>query len=494
MRSGMLLTVLLCGFVAPSFAQEVEKPVSQNLEISIYNNDLALVKDFRKVNFKQGVNQVALEGVASKIKPTSVIILGDGIHVLEQNYDYALLTPYNIVEKSVGQVVQTVRTNPTSGAQVFDKAKLISFQGGAPVLQFDYGIETAFDGRLVFDKLPSGLSQKPTLAAKISSVQAGLKDITLAYLTNGISWKTNYVASVRDETTLDLAGWVSINNQSGVSYENTKVQLIAGDVNEVHVPTLARGAVMMKAASFSDSFSNGLEEQSLPEQESFSAYQLYTLPNRTTILDNQTKQLALIEQNEVKYHKEGRLYSYLYLSGESTPDFEKVHPSIYYIIKNEEESNLGIPLPQGIFRFYENDSKGNMQFIGESSIGEVAKGEKMELAIGKMFDVFVNGKVDKVRKVSEEIIKDVVTARCPRYKMVRAYDVVVDFHNGGDKKAEVVFKQPLHSNTKIVMESLPGAVSGKNSSEYEWRVEIGSDETKKLTFTAEQTLEETRCH
>ena len=493
MRLKIVLMLCVCGFAFNAFAQEAEKPLVQNLEISIYNNDLALVKDFRRVNFKEGVNQVSLEGVASKIKPTSVIILGDDIHVIEQNYDYALLTPYNIVEKSVGQVVQTVRTNPTTGSQIFDKARLISFQGGVPVLQFDYGIETGFDGRLVFDQLPDCLSQKPTLAAKISSVQAGLKNILLAYLTNGISWNTNYVASVKDENTLDLAGWVSINNQSGVSYENAKVQLIAGDVNEVQTPSVTRGVMMFKSATFGADSLNSVEE-SMPEQESFSSYQLYTLPSRTTIQDKQTKQLALIEQNQVKYHKEGRVYSNLYLSGDYKPEFEKVHPSVYYIIKNDEDSNLGVPLPKGVFRFYEDDSKGNMQFIGENSIGHVAKGEKMELAVGKMFDVFVNGKVDNVRKVSEEILKDVVTSRCPRYKMVRAYDVVIDFHNGGSKDAEVVFKQSLNPNTKIVQENIAGQISEKNSAEYEWRITLGADEDKTLTFTAEQTIEETRCH
>ena len=493
MRLKTVLMLCVCAFTLNVRAQEVQKSLAQNLEISIYNNDLALVKDFRRVNFEEGVNQVSLEGVASKIKPTSVIILGDDIHVIEQNYDYALLTPYNIVEKSVGQVVQTVRTNPTTGSQIFDKARLISFQGGVPVLQFDYGIETEFDGRLVFDQLPAGLSQKPILAAKISSVQAGLKNILLAYLTNGISWNTNYVASVKDENTLDLAGWVSINNQSGVSYENAKVQLIAGDVNEVQTPSLVRGAVMMKSADFAADSLNSMGE-AMPEQESFSSYQLYTLPNRTTILDKQTKQLALIEQNKVKYHKEGRVYSRLYLSGDYKAEFEKVHPLVYYVIKNDEDSNLGVPLPQGVFRFYENDSKGNMQFIGENSIGHVAKGEKMELAIGKMFDVFVDGKVDNIRKVSEEIIKDAVTGRCPRYKIVRAYDVVVDFHNGGPKAAEIVFKQGLRPNTKIVQENIAGQISEKNSSEYEWQISLSGDEDKTLTFTAEQTVEETQCH
>ncbi|MBR2300063.1 MAG: DUF4139 domain-containing protein [Alphaproteobacteria bacterium] len=491
MRLKMVLMLCICAFALNARAQE--QPLSKDLQISIYNNDLALVRDVRSIDFKQGLNDVAFVGVASELKPESVLIMGERINVLEQNYDYALLTPYNITEKFVGQNVKTVRVNPQTGEQIFDKAKLVSFQNGQPVLLFDYGIETNFDGRLVFDKLPKDLRQKPTLAAKISSVQSELKDIMLAYLTKGISWKTNYVAGVKDENKLDLTGWVTIVNNSGVAYENAKVQLIAGDVNEVrsYGAMPRNGMVMMKAMAVS---ADGASfETAMPEQESFSAYQLYTLPNRTSISDNQTKQLALLEQNNVAYQKEGRLNSMLYFNGDYASAFEKLHPAIYYILKNDKESNLGLPLPKGVMRFYENDSKGNLQFIGEGAIGQTAKGEKIELKIGDMFDVFVDGKVQKVRKVSEKVIKD-EQGKCPRYQIVRAYDTEVVFHNGGDKNALVVFKQNLPPQTKILDENIKGSVTEKNVNEYEWRIELKADENITLSFTAEGSMEETRCH
>ena len=193
------------------------------------------------------------------------------------------------------------------------------------------------------------------------------------------------------------------------------------------------------------------------------------------------------------YQKEGRLNSMLYFNGDYASSFEKRHPAIYYILKNDKESNLGLPLPKGVMRFYENDSKGNLQFIGENTIGQTAKGEKIELKIGDMFDVFVDGKVGKVRKVSEKVIKD-ADGKCPRYQIVRAYDVEVVFHNGGDKKALVVFKQNLPSQTKILDENIKGNVAEKNADEYDWRIELKADEDKTLSFTAEVTSEETRCH
>ncbi len=480
-------------YTSPLLAQTENNPSAQNIEISIYNNNLALVKDTRTIHLNEGVNNVAFEGVASSIKPETVIILGNQIHVLEQNYDYALLTPHNIAEKSVGQIVKTLRVNPATGKQVLDQARLISYQNGQPVLEFEYGIETNFDGRLVFEKLPQSLRQEPTLAAKISSLNSALNDITLAYLTNGISWKTNYVASVRDEQSLDLAGWVSINNNSGVTYNSAKVQLIAGDVNEVsYTQPRAQGVMMFKAMNAMATSDASMESNHIVP-ESFSAYQLYNLPNRTTINNNQTKQISLIEQTDVKYEKEGRISSPLYFDGDYAAHFEKIHPSIYYILKNEEESNLGIPLPRGVFRFYENDSKGNMQFIGENSITETAKGEKIELKLGQMFDVFVNGKVTKTRKVSENVIKD-ADGKCPRYRIIRAYESEIEFKNAGSKKALIVFKQPINQKTEILNESIKGQFSDKNVNEYLWHIDLAPDSSQKLTFTAQTVREETRCH
>lgn len=490
----LLLASTFC-FANAALAQSIEKPSSQDLSLTIYNNDLALVRDMRSVDFKQGLNTVAFEGVASSIKPASVMITGDRIRVLEQNYDFALLTPSNIIEKSVGQTVKTVRVNPATGKREFDQAKLISYQMGKPVLLFDYGVEPDFDGQIVVEKLPEDLSQKPTLAAKISSLQSEQKNITLAYLTNGISWKTNYVAGIKDDQTLDLTGWVSITNNSGVSYDNAKVQLIAGVVNQVPEYQAQRYVAKAMVAGYADSFAaNEAAVSRAVEQESFSAYQLYTLPNRTSIQNNQTKQMALIEQTDVKYEKEGRLYSRFYLNGDHKSAFEKAHPAIYYIIKNEQESNLGIPLPQGTVRFYENDSKDNLQFIGENNIKQTAKGEKLELQLGEMFDVFISGQLKDVRKVSETVLST-QTGRCPRYKITKAYDAEITFNNGGTKEAEVVFVQHITMpDTKFSAENIKGSFSKEDSNRYQWRIKLNPDEEKTLTYTAEVTTEEQRCN
>ncbi len=463
---------------------------SKNLEISIYNNNLALVKDTRDVHLQKGANNVAFEGVAAQIKPESVLFAGDGISVKEYNYDYDLLTNQNIIEKSVGKTVKTVIQNPTTGENIFDKARIISANGGMPVLEFSYGIEPQFDGRLVFENLPENLHNKPTLAANITSVSDGVHELMLAYLTGGISWKTNYVANVNGADTLDLNGWVAINNRSGIDYKDAKVQLIAGDVNQVYDGGAARpmyATRMMAKAMVNDAVA--LEAAGAAPQQ-ISGYQLYTLPDKTDIKDNQTKQVILIEKNKVKYAKEGRLYSALYLGGDYQSSFEKLHPDMYYIMKNTDEDNLGLPLPAGVVRFYENDDNGSMQFIGENSIGHIAKGEKIELNLGSFFNIFADGKVLKINKVSEKKIADIVNG-CRKATIVRNYDAEVTFNNGGKTAERIIFKQSINQNSKVISESIKGNLKDVNN--YEWVINLAADSEAKLTFTVQTTSDERLC-
>lgn len=463
---------------------------SKNLEISIYNNNLALVKDTRDVHLQKGANNVAFEGVAAQIKPESVLFAGDGIGVKEYNYDYDLLTNQNIIEKSVGKTVKTVIQNPTTGENIFDKARIISANGGMPVLEFSYGIEPQFDGRLVFENLPENLHNKPTLAANITSVSDGVHELMLAYLTGGISWKTNYVANVNGTDTLDLNGWVAINNRSGIDYKDAKVQLIAGDVNQVYDGGAARpmyATRMMAKAMVNDAVA--LEAAGAAPQQ-ISGYQLYTLPDKTDIKDNQTKQVILIEKNKVKYAKEGRLYSALYFGGDYQSSFEKLHPDMYYIMKNTDEDNLGLPLPAGVVRFYENDDNGSMQFIGENSIGHIAKGEKIELNLGSFFNIFADGKVLKVNKVSEKKIADIVNG-CRKATIVRNYDAEVTFNNGGKTAERIIFKQSINQNSKVISESIKGNLKDVNN--YEWVINLAADSEAKLTFTVQTTSDERLC-
>ena len=189
---------------------------------------------------EKGSSSVAFVGVADQIKPETAMLSGSGVTVTEQNYNYNLLTPYNILNESVGQTVKTALYNEQTGQTVFNSAKIIDSNNGRPILQFDYGIETDFPGRIVYEKLPENLTARPTLDISLNNKTAGTKKLGLAYLTSGISWKADYVAEVNGSNTLALNGWITLNNQSGTTYENAAVQLIAGSVNEVQPPVMPR--------------------------------------------------------------------------------------------------------------------------------------------------------------------------------------------------------------------------------------------------------------
>lgn len=486
----LLAGAAMVGCSANCFAAEnVLSDNKSDLQISIYNQNLALVKDERPVTLRQGINEIAFEGVATQIKPETAILYADGIKVLEQNYDYDLMNAANIVDKSVGQKVKTVIMNPTTGENIFNSATIVSAAYGNPVLQFDYGIETNFPGRLVFEKMPASLRSKPTLIAKVNSVAAADKKISLAYLTNGIGWKTNYVAKVTGADELNLTAWVTINNQSGVDYKNANVQLVAGDVNQVapEAGGMRTMRLMAKAAMpeyAMDTAANGTVS------EAVSGYHLYTLPLKTDIKDNQTKQISLLEKNGVKFRKEAVLNSPLYFNPGANAEFKQQHPDMVYILNNVEKDNLGVALPSGIMRFYENDSSGNMQFIGENSISHVAKGEEMRLGLGTFFNIFVNGKVASINKLGEEKGQP-DNGNCYTLNSVYEYKVEVTFNNGGNTPQEVVLLQQLPRDAEVSAESIKGRL--KYAGTYEWRVNVPADGKRELNFTVKTVDKRRSC-
>ncbi len=478
-----ILLFLALIFTTQSFASEN----SRNIEISIYNNDLALVKDSRNVNLTKGNNNVAFEGVATQIKPESVIIIGKDINVLEQNYDYDLITAQNIIKKSIGNTIKTVKQNPTTGENIFNTAKILSAVGTKPVLEFDYGIEPDFDGRLIFEKLPDNLHEEPTLMAKIHSLKESIQELELIYLTNGISWKTDYVARIKNNNNLDLTGWVTINNTSGIDYNNAKIGLIAGDVNQIKEKGIRSNTIMMAKAIVEDS----MEIPAMgAKSEQLSSYQLYDLPNRADIKDNQTKQMSLFERFDVKYQKQGRLVSILYFSNNYKASFENKHPFVYYILNNTESGGLNLPLPTGTIRFYENDTHNNMQFIGENTINNTAKGEKIELNLGQMFNVFVNGKITNVDEISKTKTKALGNG-CYNNDILKDYTAEVEFHNSGNDEVELSFIQNLGIDMKITNENIKG--NAKDVNKHEWILSLPQNSNKVLEFTVRVKSKERTC-
>ncbi len=479
MRNTLIL--LLAGTFlasAPAYAEQILlRNNNSKLTLSIYNQNLALVKDVRPADIKAGMSEVVFDGVAQQIQPETAMLYGQDIKVLEQNYSYNVISYENMINQSVGQEVNTIRQNPQTGENIFEKAVLIGAAYGQPVLKFPYGIETNFNGRIVFEQIPSGISDKPTLTAKINNKKAGSKNLFLAYLTGGLSWKTDYVATIADKNQLDLTGWVTINNNSGVDYNNAKIQLIAGDVNVVR-PSMQPRLLMAKMSMAV--MDNGTEAAAMgsvaPEQ--ISNYELYTLPAITSIKDKQTKQVGLIEKSEVKYVKEFNFSSPLYFGG--SYEFEKQHPSITYVLENVQKSNLGISLPAGTMRFYENDKNGNLQFIGSADIANTAKEETLRLNLGDAFNLTLKGKVSKV---SEKEVERKPQNQCYNVKLQKTYAAETTVSNADASENSVIISQSFPDNYKIIKESIKGSV--KNAQTREWTVKVPANGKTTLSYTVE---------
>lgn len=454
------LSAVLCHGIAQ--AEEINLKAADNTEmsVSIYNQNLAMVRDVRKVKMPEGISEIAFEGVAQQMKPETALLSAEGVKILEQNYEYDLLTLENMLEESIGKTVKTVMTNPADGQNIFGKAVLVNSNYGNPILKFNYGIEANFPGRVVFEEVPDNLKIKPTLEAKIENSAAGDKQLALNYLTNGLSWQANYVAEVNGDA-IDLQGWVTLNNQSGADYKNAKVQLVAGRVKQIET-NMIQPRMMMAAKAAGYAADAVAESASLPA-ERLSDYYIYELPVQTDIMNKQSKQVSLMDIKNVKYSKEYKLVSSLYMGNQS--EFEKAHPDLIYKITNNKDSNLDLPMPAGAVRFYTPDAKGTMQFTGASDMPQLAKGEEAELAVGQVFDLTADGKVKKITKLADKI---------------NEVEAEVEFRNASSEEKMVKFVQNFYSSPEVVSESLKSTAPKARS--LEWQVKVPAEGKTVLTY------------
>ena len=446
----------------------VDNTKTTGIELSIYNNNLAFVKDTRKVDLEKGDNKIAFVGVSSQIRPETAMLLGNNLKVVEQNYNYNLLTPDNILRNSVGQKVKTALYNEQTGQTAYDTAEIIDASYGRPVLKFDYGIETDFPGRIIYENLPEGLRTKPTLVVDVKNTdKTGDQNVELAYLTSGLSWKADYVADLRKDDTLSLNGWITLKNESGIDYDNASVQLVAGSVNQVSAVQprvlMARNLKMAAGATMDAT----VESAAMPASESLGDYYLYTLPVKTSIKDKQTKQVSLMEKKKVKYAKEYKMQSPLYLGyGINETEFSKANPRVIYKLNNIQADGLGEALPQGTIRFFESDAKGNTQFIGENRLNQLAVGEKTELNLGQAFDIFASGKTTASTRISDEISET---------------SVEITLNNAKSEAVELVFEQSFGGlNWDMISESLKS--EKKNSSTASWTVKLPANGREVLKY------------
>jgi hypothetical protein len=349
--------------------------------ITVYNGNLGLVKDVREVRLDAGLIETHFMDVAAQIDPTSVLLrsLTDptGLKILEQNYEYDLLSSEKLMEKYVGRKVRLYQSNGT-----FQEATLLSTRG--PVYDINGQIHMGHFGSVVLPALPENLVSKPTLAWLLRNPRPAPQRVEASYLTAGISWKSDYVMLINAaDSRADLTGWVTINNQSGATYRDAALKLVAGDINRAASRDDSRRAMEMAAKAASPAVADR-EFKS----EGFFEYHLYTLDGRTTIKESQTKQLTLLSAADFPVEKRFIYYGAAsYHRTQYGVPISNQKVGVYLDIRNTKENRLGIPLPKGKVRVYKADTSGSQQLIGEDWIDHTPKDERVRIKMGEAFDV-----------------------------------------------------------------------------------------------------------
>jgi hypothetical protein len=372
-----------------------------DLAVTVYNSNLALVRDVRQIHLPSGSFQLWFEDVAASINPATVHFrsLNDPakLNVIEQDYEYDLLDPQKLLQKYVGREVTLVRQERDAGSTrwVETKALLLADNNG-PVWKIGNEIVTGMSADSYrFPELPDNLYSRPTLVWTLENRGAPAQKVEASYLTDNINWSADYVLTVgRDEKAADLDGWVTLKNSSGVAYNNAKLQLVAGEVHRTQLQALkamATGTIGGVRAA-----------QPQFEQEAFSEYHLYTLGRRTSIQNNESKQISLLNASAVPIEKnlvvEGQQYYFRNPQGIGNAIPQPV--KVYYRFKNEEKGGLGTPLPAGTVRVYQADSKGGVQFVGEDKINHTPKDEPVRIYVGNAFDVVCERKQIDYKKIA----------------------------------------------------------------------------------------------
>ena len=441
------------------------------LAVTIYNDNLALVKDQRLVKLGKGEVRLAFQEVSAQIRPETALLRNltepKGFFVVEQNFDFDLLTPRKLLEKYVGEKVVVISQKPNAGGpgstEVREEATVLATNEGV-VLQFADRIETSVNGRLIYPKVPASLRARPTLVITLASGAEKAQALELSYLTGGLSWKADYVANLSaDEKTLDLNGWVTLTNQSGAAYPNATLQLVAGDVNRVRgqdrpVPmALGAARAMDKAAE--------MKEESLFE------YHLYTLDRPTTLAASQTKQVALLSTTGVPVRKEYRLEGqpWWYTSVQSDLG-DKLKAGVFVEFDNTETHHLGLPLPKGVIRVYKRDSEGRAQFVGEDRIDHTPKKETVRLKLGEAFDITARRKQTDFK----------VLGRSGKYGSSTESAYEVRIKNAKKEAITVSVVEPIHGDWEMLSASQAWTKTSSASARFEVKVPAEGEAT--LTY------------
>jgi hypothetical protein len=471
MKRIVVILFALLPTVAPilSSADVTERPSTladrQSVNLTIYNDGTALIHDRRRVALDAGLNRIAWRDVSANMQPESAILDSldkEPVSVLEQNFDYDVLNQDSLLHKYVGQEVTIVHTFRSSLRPERERARILSVDNGI-VLQYADRIETNLNGYIEFPSIPKNLRDQPTLILDVQSDAGGTRDLDLRYLSGGMSWSANYVGTLNaDESRLNLTGLVTLSNTSGATYENARLQLVAGNVN-VAQPQGAALKSIARVTSSSNAYTvNGVS------QEAYFEYHLYTVNRPTTVLNNQTKQLTLLAAHGIPVRKTLELRGSDFYYYNANADLgERLRVGVFVSFENRG-GELGIPLPAGIMRIYQDDSHGLSQFVGSDSIDHTPRNDTVRLHLGDSFDL-----VARKRQTDFHFISGCETSS--------SYEVTIV--NGKDEPQDVLVVEPIPAEWTIPVENMTHTKSSASTAT--WTVHAPKDGKTTLTYTAD---------
>jgi len=454
---------------ALSTAASAQQAADKSLKLTIYNSNLALVEHVRPLTLAAGRHRIEFAGVSAEIMSQTVSFAGAGLSVIEQNFDYDLLTPQKLMEKAVGSRVRIVRTNPGTGGETEETAEVLSTVGGV-VLKIGDRIEVlredGIPARVIFDEVPPNLRANPTLSILANAAAPVNGDVTLAYLTHGLSWNADYVAVFEEARgNVSLQGWITLTNNSGTTFANASAQLVAGDVNVVgnEAEWWQRYNVRNNSRNNSSLRRAGVETSA---REQLADYYVYPLSQATTIANNQTKQVSFLSAERVRADR-GYEQTFFGFSSQDEP----VSAEVRVRFSNSSASGLGDQLPSGVVRVYARDARGQPQFVGEDRIGHTSAGSDLALKIGEAFDVTIQPTLRQATEISR---------RSTDYAM--SYVV----RNARSQPITVTIRQDnLWRFNEVRAESIAGRRTDADS--FAWDVPVPANGETELTFTIRQS-------
>ncbi len=460
-----LLMISTHSFATPIAEKTTTIQDQTDIAVTIYNDNLALIKDTRNIRLDSNLNKLAWREVSAKIRSETALLRNltspTGFHIQEQNFDFDLLTPQKLLEKYTNRKISVIRTNPSTGQETEEKATVLATNGGV-VLKFNNRIETGIPGRLAFPDVPKNLRDKPTLVATFQNAMTGNQELELSYLTSGLSWQADYVAELNEgESLLDLNGLVTLTNQSGTTFPKAKLQLVAGDVNQIHQPKKVQRSLAMSA-----------EMAGTPAMtnEALFEYHLYTLQHPTTLAENQTKQVALMSATQIPIEKEFLLQGTSHHFTAPYSDINKASKVGVFIEFQNKGEGLGTPLPKGIIRVYKKDKQGNAQFIGENQIDHTPNKKPVRLKLGNAFDITASKKQIDFKKLYGKT------------KNTKIFETAhkITLRNAKDNAVTITVVEPIPGDWIMLAQSHPHQKTTAGTAE--WSISIPGKHKMSLTY------------